>query len=160
MENGLVAPVLHDLADFSVLQAIGVSSKSNRDVPVSCLIGDFELDGGVATSRTTLLDTSGTLSLGTGDFNLADETIYFDITPYPKHFTLLDTQLPVEVRGTFAKPDLRLSPMSIAGKLAAGLGVVLPTGGKIPRFVDLGLSEHGACARSLDALREEASDKR
>jgi uncharacterized protein involved in outer membrane biogenesis len=136
-----------------VLKRLGLVAQ--RVESVRCLIGIFDMAGGVATSRATVLDTPDTLSVGTGNFNFHDETSYFDITPLPKDATLLNALAPVTVRGTFAKPALGISGPAFAGNLAvSAMRDLLPLG-------DLGLGPHDACAKSFDLVRQvEAANAR
>jgi uncharacterized protein involved in outer membrane biogenesis len=133
-EDGTVPASAQQLAAFDVLKALGLVATS--ELPARCLIGVYDMAGGIATSRTTILDTPATLSVGSGNFNFHDETIYFDIRPYTKRATLLNSQLGVTVRGTFAKPALGVAALPL---------------------VDLGIGENDACARAFALVRPEAA---
>jgi uncharacterized protein involved in outer membrane biogenesis len=145
-----------------VLEALGLVVTGDRETPVNCLVSDFTLRNGVATARTTALDTPDTLVVGSGNFNFAAETIYVDLTPYDKTPTVLTLHVPVHVRGTFADPQLGISKAAIARKLAesAVLGVLLPPIGELLPFVDLGLGHDNACRKAfsvVDATRRAAA---
>ena len=57
---------------------------------------------GVATATTLLLDTDETVVTGRGNVNLADETFFLDLRPYPKRAGSSRFGVPLEIRGTFA----------------------------------------------------------
>ena len=159
-EDGRVPAALQQLAAFDIFKALGLVAKS--DELAQCLIGVYDMADGIATSRTTILDTADTLSVGAGNFNFHDETIVFNVTPFAKRATLLNVLAPVALRGTFAAPTFHVNPLSYVGKLAAAaaLGVLLPFGGEVLPFADLGLTENDACARSLAQVQQEAASNR
>jgi uncharacterized protein involved in outer membrane biogenesis len=155
MENGRLSRLLQEIAGLNVLQAIGLVATGDQPVPINCMVARFDLQKGLATARTLMLDTTDTLIVGKGNFNFAAETLYVDFDPYHKHFTPLTLRTPIEVRGTFAKPDIRVSTTSIVERLGAaiGLGVLLPPIGALLPLVDTGLGPDNACRRAFSAQK-------
>jgi AsmA family protein len=159
-EDGRLPAALQQLAAFDVLKALGLAAAS--DVPAHCLIGVYDMADGIATSRATMVDTPETLSVGAGNFNFHDETIFFDVTPFTKRAMLFEPEAPVVVRGTFAAPAPSVSAMSLAGKIAAAaaLAVLRPFSGEVLPSADLGLTDNDACARSFALVRQVAASNR
>ncbi len=155
-ENGQFSQLVQEIADLNVVQALGLLTSGDRPVPINCLASRFDLRDGVATASTPLLDTTDTVVVGKGNFNFAAETIYVDLTPYHKHFAPLTLRTPIELRGTYANPIIRLSEAGIAERLgtALALGVLAPPAALLP-FVDLGLGEDNACSRAFQAQKPE-----
>lgn len=156
MENGQLSRLLQEIANLNVLKALGLLATGDQPVPVNCLVSDFDLRHGVATTQTAVLDTTDTLITGRGNFNFPAETIYVELVPYHKTLTLFTLNTPIEIRGTFAEPTVRLNPGGIGGKVAAGaiLGVLLPPVGALLPFIDLGLGHDNVCARAFTALKK------
>lgn len=154
MENGQLSQLLQELANLDVLEALGIVATGDRPLPVNCLVADFNLHDGVATTRAAVLDTTDTLVVGSGNFNFAGETIYLDFKPYDKTLTLFTLRTPVQVRGTFAHPTIKLSPQGIEQKVASGvvLGVLLPPLGALLPFIDVGLGHDNACKRAFTTV--------
>jgi uncharacterized protein involved in outer membrane biogenesis len=155
LERGELTELVEQVADFAVLQGLGLMGKSNEPVPINCLVAGFDIRAGVATAKTAVLDTADTLIVGKGNFNFDAETVYLDLTPYHKRARLFTLGAPVEVRGTLAKPELDLEKTGLAQQLGAalGLGVLIPGLGAILPFVDTGLGPQNACRRSLAAFK-------
>jgi uncharacterized protein involved in outer membrane biogenesis len=154
LQRGELAELVEQVADFAVLQGLGLMSKSNAPVPINCLVAGFDIRDGVATAKTAVLDTPDTLIVGKGNFNFDAETIYLDLTPYHKHARLFTLSAPVQVRGTFAKPALDIEKAGLAQQLGAalGLGVLIPGAGALLPFIDTGLGPQNACRRSLAGI--------
>lgn len=151
MGNGQLSQLLQEIAGLNVLQAVGLLATGDKPVPINCMVARFDLDKGVATAKTLVLDTTDTLIVGKGNFNFSAETLYVDFDPYHKHFTPLTLRTPIEVRGTFGKPSIAVSKTSIAERLGAaiGLGVLLPPVGALLPLMDTGLGPENACRRAF-----------
>jgi uncharacterized protein involved in outer membrane biogenesis len=149
MENGGISALLEQLMPIDALSALGVYLGGDRSVPINCLVSRFDIKSGVATVATMLLDTSDTELGAIGNVNFADETLFLTFTPYNKKFTTVSLRTPVEVRGTFVKPDYHLQRGNLGKRLgeALGLGVVFPPAALLP-LVDTGLGEQNACSRA------------
>ena len=154
MENGQLSELLERLAPIDVLAALGVYLNGDKPVPINCLVSRFAIKQGVATATTLLFDTHDDSIVGNGNVNFAGETIYLDLTPYNKHFTVVSLRTPVQVRGTFAKPAFHLETGKLVARLgeALGLAVTVPPAALVP-LIDTGLGDKNACSTAYALQR-------
>jgi uncharacterized protein involved in outer membrane biogenesis len=103
------------------------SAEANK---INCLVTQFDIKGGVATSRALVLDTNGMTVTGEGRLDLRDETIHMTVSPKPKSVSLASLALPIKIGGTFAEP-------SFAPDAAAAKGAVESVGNILSMPVDI-----------------------
>jgi uncharacterized protein involved in outer membrane biogenesis len=155
VERGQMDALLFDMLQVDIAGMLGWrGDRATATTPVNCLVSRFALQDGVATAETLLLDTRDGLVAGEGNVNLADETFFLDLKPYPRHASPLRVQAPLQIRGTFAHPQVAPDKVSLAARLGATLGagaLVLP--GALLALVDSGLGEQNACRTAFAAQR-------
>ncbi len=121
-----------------------------NSVIVECLVADYEVRGGVATTKAGVIETGVATVTMEGTANLGNETLDMVIDPKTRIAGVAGISVPVSVGGTFADPSFTPNP----GKaiLGAGLGIL---GGGIPLAVgillDQALPEDHPCAVLGDA---------
>jgi AsmA family protein len=154
MENGKLSALLEQLAPINVLGALGVYVRGDKPVQIDCLVSRFDIKQGVGTAKTLLFATKDDTVVGEGNINFGDETLYLHLAPYNKSFTTVSLHTPVDVRGTFKKPDYHLEVGGLAARLGAavGLGVLFPPAALLP-LIDTGLGENNACSKAYAAQR-------
>jgi uncharacterized protein involved in outer membrane biogenesis len=159
MENGQLSELLQQLAPINVLGALGVYVAGDKPIPINCFVSRFDIKNGVATATTLVLDTPTTNISGSGNLNFASETIYLSLVPRNKNFTAVSLRTPVEVKGTFAKPEYSVQAAGLAARLGAavGLGIVFPPAALLP-LIDAGLGENNACSAAY-AAQQPPDDK-
>ncbi|HKW54217.1 MAG TPA: AsmA family protein, partial [Stellaceae bacterium] len=123
MENGKLSALLEQLAPINVLGALGVYVRGDKPVQIDCFVSRFGIKQGTATATTLLFDTHDDTVVGEGNINFADETLYLRLAPYNKSFTTMTLRTPVDVRGTFNKPDYHLEVGGLAARLGAAVGL-------------------------------------
>ncbi|MBX6369967.1 MAG: AsmA family protein, partial [Rhodospirillales bacterium] len=101
MEKGQFSQLLTELLGIDVAETFGFLMAGDKPNPVNCLASHFALAEGVATASTFILDTNDTVVEARGNINLGSETLFLDVTPYPKDWSPLSARSPIEVRGTF-----------------------------------------------------------
>ena len=116
----------------------------------------FVADGGRLNSELGLIDTPDTLVLVDGSVSLAREQLDLKLMARPKDFSPLSLRSPIEVRGSFADPQVRLDAGRIGLKVlaAAALAAVNPLAAVIP-LIDpgAGSSTKEGCEQALQRLR-------
>ncbi|MDB5405872.1 MAG: AsmA family protein [Rhodospirillales bacterium] len=154
MENGQISDLLQQLAPIDVLGALGVYVTGDKPIPINCFVSRFDIKSGVATATTLLLDTPDTNISGTGNINFASETIYLSLVPRNKRLTAVSLRTPVEVKGTFSKPEFSIQAGGLAARLGAaiGLGIAFPPAALLP-LIDIGLGENNACSAAYAAQK-------
>jgi uncharacterized protein involved in outer membrane biogenesis len=152
MQNGQISRLLQQLAPINVLGALGVYVAGDKPIAINCLVSRFDIKSGVATASTLLLDTPDTTIAGAGNLNFASETIYLSLAPRNKKFTTVSLRTPVDVKGTFGKPEYSVQAGGLVARLGAavGLGIVFPPAALLP-LIDTGLGENNACSAAYAA---------
>jgi uncharacterized protein involved in outer membrane biogenesis len=149
MENGQLSQLLEQIAPINVLGALGVYVLGGKPVQINCFVSRFDIKQGTATAATLLFDTVNETIVGEGNVNFADETPYLRLVPYNKSFTVVTLRSPVDVRGTFKKPQYHIEAGGLAARLGAavGLGILFPPAALLP-LVDTGLGDNNACSKA------------
>ncbi len=112
-------------------------SRSDK-ITVSCGFLLFDIESGVATLRSALLDTNVSLFVGAGQIDLRDESLNLVTQPVAKR-TMLSFGVPVHVTGTLANPSYRLDNRGVARRIVGVIGVFA-----FPPAAVIGLGELGA----------------
>lgn len=152
MENGQLSQLLEQIAPIDMLGALGVYVRGDHPTPINCFVSRFDIKGGVATATTFLFDTGQDIVTGKGNINFADETPFLKLSPYNKNLTTISLRTPVDIQGTFAKPDYHLETGNLIARLGAaiGLGVLFPPAALVP-LIDVGLGDRNSCGRAYAA---------
>ncbi|MES2530974.1 MAG: AsmA family protein [Pseudomonadota bacterium] len=100
----------------------------DNNVTLRCAALAFDVNKGVMTSRDVVLDTTDTVFHGSGQANLADESMNFVIRQAPKDMSILSLRTPLLVRGTFGSPSagVEKGPLIARGIAALALGAINP----------------------------------
>ena len=148
--NGKISALAERLAPLDVLGVLGVYASGDKPQPINCLVSRFDVRSGVATASTLLVKTPRTTIVGSGNINFASETLYLALKPYNNSFTPISLRSPVDILGTFKKPDFHVAAAGLAARAAAavGLGVLFPPAALVP-FVDAGLGNENACKTAM-----------
>jgi uncharacterized protein involved in outer membrane biogenesis len=106
---------------------------SADDKKIICGVIDHRITKGMANTHALVVETGGISVVGTGSANLADETFKMRVEPRAKKPNLASAAMvPVNIKGTFAKPDWELDMAAAAGNVAGGaarIGAAVATGG-------------------------------
>ncbi|HJT08026.1 MAG TPA: AsmA family protein [Stellaceae bacterium] len=150
LQGGRLSSTLARLFEHDVAEALGLAPTDDQPHPINCLIARFAVDHGIATAATLLLDTKRTVVAGQGNINLGDETFFVDLTPYPKHAGSSRFGVPLQIRGTFAKPDISSEKIGLAHRLGAAIGLLAPPAVLLP-LIDTGLGDKNKCREAFAA---------
>jgi AsmA family protein len=148
LQGGRLSPSLARTFEHDIAEALGLAPTSRRPHPINCLIARFAAHEGVATATTLLLDTDQTVVTGQGNVNLADETFFLDLKPYPKRSGSSRFGVPLEIRGTFAKPEVASETVGLAKRLGAAMGLLTPPAVLLP-MIDTGLGGKNKCQEAF-----------
>jgi uncharacterized protein involved in outer membrane biogenesis len=144
LQGGRLSSSLARMFEHDIAEALGLAPTDHQPHPINCLIERFAVRDGVATATTLLLDTDKTIVTGQGNVNLADETFFVDLKPYPKRAGSSRFGVPLEIRGTFAKPEVDSEKVGLAKRLGAAIGLLTPPAVLLP-MVDTGLGDKNKC---------------
>ena len=158
MSGGDLSALLIDLSGLelgkAVLSALGVPSRTN----VECMIGDFDLNQGLVTTRALLVDTGEALIGGTGDLNLKMQTINFQAQSRSKNFSVGNLPTPITITGTLKHPSLGigLAPLAVRGGLAVALGFLAAPLAILPT-IELGVGDPHKCGELVAQVKNQVN---
>ena len=72
---------------------------------INCVVSSFDIRGGNAEVEALLFDTNGFTVSGEGSVNLASEGLHLTVVPQAKTAILKTLAVPVDISGTFKKPE-------------------------------------------------------
>ncbi len=122
---------------------------------IRCAVADFKVAGGVASSRTLVIDTDVVLAQGSGTIDLGAETMNLKIDGETKKPRLLRVWAPITIRGPLASPRLGVDASAVAtqgGLVGALAALVSPVAGLLG-FIDPGLAEDADCGSLIASAR-------
>jgi AsmA family protein len=94
---------------------------SADDKKIICGVIDHRITKGMASTHALVFETGGISVVGTGSANLANETLKMRVDPRSKKANVATmAMVPVNIKGTFAKPDWEIDMAAAAGNVAAG----------------------------------------
>jgi uncharacterized protein involved in outer membrane biogenesis len=102
--------------------------RGDQNVELRCAAMAFDVNKGVMTSRSVVLDTDDTVFHATGQANLATEKLDFVVRPEPKDASFLSLRTPLVIGGTFGSPSggVQVVPLAERGLAALVLGALNP----------------------------------
>lgn len=102
--------------------------RGDQNVELRCAAMAFDVDKGLMTSRSVVLDTADTVFYATGQANLATEKLDFVVRPEPKDASFLSLRTPLVIGGTFGSPSggVQVVPLAERGLAALVLGALNP----------------------------------
>lgn len=122
INNRFAEIVLADLVKLLTFDSTADSSNLN------CMVVRFNIKDGHATSNGLVLDTNGATFVGSGAIDLGTEKLDMRFDPRAKETNLVNLAIPVQVRGTLAKPSVTPDPAALAAGIA-GAAAGAATGG-------------------------------
>ncbi|WP_219209112.1 AsmA family protein [Variovorax boronicumulans] len=122
---GNLLPVFATLVGGDIIKFL---LRGDRNVELRCAAVAFDVNKGLMTGRTLVVDTTNALFTATGQANLANETLDFVIHPEPKSKSILSIRTPLVVGGTFGDPKggVEVAPLAGRGLAALALGAINP----------------------------------
>ena len=146
LSGGNLSALLVDIAGLEVgnalLSALGVPQRAN----LQCFAAEYTLKDGLMQTKELIVDTSEAQVRGTGDINLANETLDYKLVTKSKHFSVGTLSTPIDIGGTLKSPSIKpeIGPLALKGGAAVGLGVLFPPAAILPT-IQFGTGENGAC---------------
>lgn len=139
LRQGKVSHLVIEGAGLDLAQALGVLIKGDETLPISCAVADLEAKKGVIRPRVLVVDTPDSAAWVGGSLSLAEETMKMRVVVMPKDFSPLTLRAPLQVKGSFTKPDIGLEEAPIARKVATSLvlSLINPLAALVP-LLDMG----------------------
>lgn len=131
-----------DLLGTNLIHWLMVGKGTKPGTDIRCFIGQFEVDAGDSRIKALLLETTTTISKGSGDIDLANETLDIKIRPHSLSSRLMLTT-PYRVEGPWSDPTVDYSKLRLAARAVEELALapihtletlvpILSDGGKDP----------------------------
>jgi uncharacterized protein involved in outer membrane biogenesis len=151
--NGRISNLIDAASGLNGGKVLALLAGGDKSIAVNCGGLAFDIRNGQGTASLFVVDTEQTQILGTGGFNLANETFDMRIEPKPKRPGILSLRTPVRVFGSFKSPDYSLEkgPLLARAGGAIALAIVAPITAVLP-LIETGPGENTNCAR----VRNEA----
>ena len=109
------------------LQFLNVLGKGET-LDVSCMVGQFDVKSGVATSKSLGLKTPAAIALGSGSFNLAAQSLNMLLKLDNSSVAVSDIVPPIRISGPFSNPSVMPDPKATLASLSkAVLGTPVVT---------------------------------
>ena len=128
MGKGEISNILLEFMGLDGGEIIKFFLRGDRNVGLRCAAAAFDVKQGLMTSKVIVLDTTDTVINGSGQINLANETLDILLKPEPKDKSILSLRSPLKIAGTFAAPTAGpdKAALGVRAGLAIALGVVNP----------------------------------
>jgi uncharacterized protein involved in outer membrane biogenesis len=152
----------HSLAEWmgvDVVKALSLNlSNDNSNTDLRCAVANFGVRDGLMTSQNFIIDTEPVRVDGSGNINLADETLNLRLQGAPKHFQLVRVRAPITVKGSLRRPSVGIDagPAIAQGGIAVALGLVNPLA-SIFAFIDPGLAKDANCGPLLQDAKNKGA---
>lgn len=152
--DGQISHLLVELSGIDLAESLGLVVGGDDMLAVRCAVARVTLENGLIKPDVAVIDTPDTTVLVGGQASLAKEQLDLKLTAKPKDATLVALRGPVQLEGSFAKPDVKLSkgPMALRLGAAAALAAVTPLAALIP-LIDLGEPQRAVCSDALKGLQ-------
>jgi AsmA family protein len=150
VDGGEISKLMLETIGLHLWEILQLKITGDKVIKLNCAVADFDVKQGVMQTKSMVLDTQITTIIGSGDINMAQETLSLDLQPHTKVFSPLALRSPIYIRGKFAKPEVSLDKTKLvlrsAGTLA--LGAINPFLAIIP-IVDTGPGKNSECGRLI-----------
>ena len=137
--QGAISHLAIEIAGLDLAQSIGVLFEGDEALPLECAVVDLQAKNGLFSVKKMIVDTSDTTVWMNGSLSFANETLNLKAISLPKDFSPLTVRSPLNIKGSFADPQISLEKKPIGLKLAASvlLAIVNPLAAALP-FLDPG----------------------
>jgi len=146
--HGEVSQLMMEKAGLHLWEIMGLTMTGDKRIVLRCGQARFSVRNGVMLADTLIFDTAVTTLIGSGQIDLAQETLALTLNPKTKNTSPLALRSPIYIRGSFDQPTVGVDKGRVAvralGSLA--LGLVNPALALIP-LVDPGPGKDSDCGR-------------
>jgi AsmA protein len=144
--KGQVSRLLMEQSGLHLLEILRLNLLGDQTVAVNCARLDFQVAQGVMQARTLMMDTAVNTLLGSGQVNLAQETLDLTVVPRTKVVSLVSLRTPIHITGGFGNPDVAVDRgrLLARGAGALALGLINPILALVP-LVDPGPGVQAGC---------------
>jgi len=144
-------PLNRMIPDLDITRILPIFWRRDSTVRVNCVIGEFDIDDGVARTET-MLDTQRMTLLGSGAVDLGQRVLDLSLRPVAKSRKLSTSSVPVDIEGSFSDPQISPRVGAAAGGALRGFlgGLLVPLNQITALF---GNEAKDACSEALRRAR-------
>lgn len=154
VSSGEISKLMLETIGLHLWEMLQIKLTSDKPIELNCAIADFEIKQGLMQTKILVLDTDITTITGTGDINLAQETLNLDLEPHTKVISPLALRSPIYIQGKFAKPEVSVDKTRIILRSAGvvALGIINPFLAIIP-LIDAGPGKNSECGKLIQQAK-------
>ncbi|MEO8630421.1 MAG: AsmA family protein, partial [Betaproteobacteria bacterium] len=148
MDGGAVSDLVLRAINLDIAHIGETLLRGDREIPLRCLIADFNAEGGHLRPTVFVIDTEHTIIGGEGEIDLHDEKLDLKLTAHPKDASIISLRGPIKIGGTLGTPVVRpeLGKPLVRGAAALALGILAtPLAALIP-LIQMGKNKSVDCA--------------
>ncbi len=151
--KGEISELLMQQVGLHLFEMLHLKLSGDRRIRLNCAVADFSVKGGLMEANALILDTEVNTIVGRGNIDLGHERLNLILVPKTKHFSPVALRGPINVRGTFSKPQVGLDTGAIAARGAGALllGLINPLLALLP-LVEPGPGVDPECARLIQGM--------
>jgi AsmA family protein len=159
MEGGSVSNLLIKLLSLDIARSLGFLLTGDKPLAIRCVVASFDIDQGIMTTDSFVIDTADTNIMGTGTVNLKSEELDLRVVPAPKVASLLSLRSPIDIRGTIKHPRVVIEkgPLATRGGVATALSTVAPLAA-ILALVDPGMGKDSDCPALISRMNAKTGE--
>jgi AsmA protein len=150
IDSGEISKLMLETVALHLWEIFELELTGDKLIKLNCAVADFDVNNGVLQTQTMILDTRITTITGSGDINMAQETLHLDLQPHTKIISPLALRSPIYIRGTFANPKISLDKTKLVVRSAGALilGAINPFLAILP-LIDAGPGENSQCGKLI-----------
>lgn len=154
MNGDSVSELMLRLSKLDIANSLMVMLGGDKQVPLNCMVGNVKAVDGDFNLEALVIDIPKEDITGSGDANLADQSLRMRLVSQQKGFSLASLRGPRVITGPFQNPVIGPEPgRAVAlGAVTAGIGTLIP-------LRDFGKQKDGNCAALMAQAKSDAGVK-
>jgi uncharacterized protein involved in outer membrane biogenesis len=156
MDGGSVSELTLRMSNLDIANSFLVLLGGDRQVPVRCMVANFNAVDGDFRVQDLVLDTPKVNISGEGSVNFRDESLHLKLVS--KGNSLAALRGPIVISGTFKKPSAKpdIGKVAARGSLAVGLGVMTAGIGALLPLLEFDTDKGSNCAALMTQAKSDA----
>jgi uncharacterized protein involved in outer membrane biogenesis len=158
--GGRVSDFLTELLEIDLAKAAMLLGTRKQQVDLRCAVGTFNVNDGVVSPESFIVDTSETFVKVDGKVDLDDERLDLETRGRGKSPSAFTLKTPIELQGPFKNPSVKPK----AGPLVAQVGAAVALGAvaaplAIVPFIERGKKQDADCDKLIAEARAKGAPK-
>jgi AsmA protein len=157
VNHGEVSQLLMEKVGLHLWEILRLNFTGDKRITLRCAVADFDVKDGLMSTNALAFDTTVTTLLGSGNIDLAHETLDLTLNQKTKNTSLLALTTPIFIRGSFVHPSVGINKGRVAARAAGSvaLGLLNPLLALVP-LVDPGPGQDSDCAQLLRNAKDRS----